>query len=73
MDPKLINRLAMLGIAFIGINGILFSPDRNPLEIQEKVFMDMYDIAELEREIEERKRKNETELYFKGYRFVLKE
>lgn len=72
MDFKLINRLAMLGVAFVGINGMLLSPDRNPLEIQEQVFLDMNDIAELEREVEDRKRRNETELYFKGYKIVLR-
>lgn len=72
MEFRLINRLAMLGIAFIGINDMLLSPDKNLFEIQEKVFMDMNDVAELEREVEERKRRNETELYFKGYKIVLK-
>ena len=72
MKLELVNRLAMLGIALIGIGNMLYNPEKDIYEIQKQVIMDMGDISDLEREIKERKRKNEQELYFKGYKIVLK-
>lgn len=67
MDIKLINRLAMIGIAAVGIGDILFSTDKDVLDIQKNVFLDMNDVIEVERQAEERKRRHEQELYYKGY------
>lgn len=72
MELKLVNRLAMIGIAFIGIGKMLYSPTTNPYEIQEQVIMDMSDICELEKQVEEHKRRNELELYYKGYKIIIK-
>lgn len=72
MDLKLVNRLAMIGIEFIGIGGMLLSPITDQLEIQKKVIMDMGDIIEVEKEVEERKRKNEREFYYNNYKIVIK-
>lgn len=73
MDIKLVNRLVMLGVALVGINEMVISPEKDPYKIQEQVIIDMNDIIELEREIEERKRKGQRELYFQGYKFILKD
>lgn len=72
MEIKLINRLAMIGIAAVGIGDILLSTDRDILDIQKKVFLDMNDVIEVERQVEERKRRHEQELYYKGYTLKLK-
>lgn len=72
MDIRLINRLAMIGIAAIGIGDILFSMDRDILDIQKNVFLDMNDVIEVERQAEERKRRHEQELCYKGYTLKLK-
>lgn len=73
MELKLVNRLAMLGVAFIGIGNMLYSTDQEAYKIQEQVIMDMSDIIELESEIDDRKKRNEKELYFKNYKIVLKD
>ena len=72
MDITLVNRLAMLGVALIGIGNTLYDPKQNPYEVQHQVAMDMNDIMELAQKIEEHKRRNELELYYKGYKIVIK-
>lgn len=72
MELQLINRLAMIGVAFVGIGNMLFSTDKNTHEIQEQVFMDMYDFCTLEKEVEERRKNFQHEFEYKGYKIVLK-
>ena len=73
MDIKLIDRLAIIGVAAIGIGKIMLSTTEDVLEIQKNVMMDTNDIVEVEREIERKKKEHERELYFKGYTIKLKD
>lgn len=72
MDLKLVNRLAMVGISFIGIGSMLFSTVTDQFEIQKQVIMDINDILAIEEEVEKRKRRNELEFYYKNYKIVIK-
>lgn len=73
VERKVIDYLIMLGVAAVGIGNIMFSTDGNALETQKQVIMDMNDVMDIEREVEKRKREHEKELYYKGYKIVIKE
>lgn len=72
MDLHLVNQLAMIGVSLIGVKDMYLSPIEDCHEIQKEVFLEMYDIAELEKEIEERKRRGELSFNFKGYTIRIK-
>lgn len=72
MELKLADRLIMLGVAAVGINTLVLHPELDALDIQKQVFLSMNDVVELEKEIEDRRKKHENELLFKGYKIILK-
>ena len=72
MDLKLVNRLAAIGITFVSVGHLMLSTDKDAFEISQNMFLNTSDITDLEKEVEERKRKNETELSYKGYTMKLK-
>ncbi len=72
MELKLVNRLAMIGVEFVGIGSMLLNPATNPVEVQKQVVMDLDDIMNVEREVERRKRNHELEFYYGNYKIVIK-
>lgn len=73
MDSKVINYLAMIGIAAVGIGKMIYNVDEDVYNIQREVLLDMNDIMEIERRMDDRRRKHERELQYKGYTFFIKE
>lgn len=73
MDSKVYNYLAMIGIAAVGIGKMIYNVDGDYYKIQRDVLLDMNDIMEVERRIQERKHNQEKELQYKGYTFFIKE
>ena len=73
MNSKVINYLAMIGVAAIGIGNMKYDINGDYYKIQRDVILDMNDIMEVERRIDERKQNHEKELQYKGYTFVIKE
>ena len=73
MESKVFNYLAMIGIAAVGIGKMIYNVDGDYYKIQRDVFLDMNDVMEVERRIQERKRNQEKELQYKGYTFFIKE
>lgn len=72
MELRLVNRLAMIGIATVAINGATYSTTEQAYEIQEKASMDMYDVMQVEKLAEERKRYGEKRFDCCGYTFIMK-
>ena len=75
MDIKTFNRLAIIGVAAIGIGNAIYHMDKpgDALEIQKQAIMDIQDITKLEDEIQERRRKGNRELYFKNYKIIIRD
>ena len=75
MDIKVFNRLAIIGVAAVGIGNAIYHMDKpgEALEIQHQAILDMYDITKLEDEIQERRRKGQRELLFKNYKIIIRD
>lgn len=72
MTQELIDRLVMIGVAFVGIGQSLYSTQTDAMEIQKRVIMDIYDISEIERKARERDDSYDKEIYHGGYTFILR-